>query len=385
MSEINTALAYSTDSAGMHPSHTLPIKLRAITDAGFTQAELAFSDLETYAGEEFPGYRKLDERGSGDLFDLVQAAGKVKELCAELGLSILAVHQFSCFEGYEDAQKRAIGFERAAAWLKVLTALNCQMLQVSSTPDPLTSNDYDVIARDLRILADEAAILEPPIRIAYEMCAWGAHVNTWEHTWEVCKRVDRPNFGLCLDTFQICGTHLVNGVMSLHILIDRLSLPTARAYADPTAANGLLQHPPEGSAIMQLVSSLKALAVTLPPEKIFYLQISDGSRRIPPIVLRKVAEDQGISPLNAWSNAWRPIPDMDHIYPRRDRSSWGGYLPVLEVCEAAVKTGWRGPWSYEVFLGEDMSREDEDVPVRWTKNAKMSHRLLLKYLKERGY
>lgn len=29
--------------------------------------------------------------------------------------------------------------------------------------------------------------------------------NAWEHTWEICKLVNRPNFGLCLDTFQICG------------------------------------------------------------------------------------------------------------------------------------------------------------------------------------
>lgn len=27
--------------------------------------------------------------------------------------------------------------------------------------------------------------------------------NSWEHTWDICKRVNRPNFGLCLDTFQI--------------------------------------------------------------------------------------------------------------------------------------------------------------------------------------
>ncbi|KAH9848733.1 xylose isomerase-like protein [Lenzites betulinus] len=363
MSEITTAVAYSTDSAGMHPSHTLPIKLRAIADAGFTQAELAFPDLEAFAGQEFPGYQKLDERGCGDLDKLVQVAGKVRQLCEELGLLILAVHPFSYFEGYEDAQKRASGFERAAAWFKVLTALNCQMLQVGSTPDPSTSSDYDVIARDLRQLADEAAAQEPPIRIAYEMWAWGAHVNTWEHTWEVCKRVDRPNFGLCLDTFQIC----------------------ARAYADPLSANGLLQHPPEGSAIMQLVASLKALAATLPPKKIFYLQVSDGSRGITPAALRKSAEEQGISPLYAWSNAWRPLPDMDHVSPRKDQNSWGGYLPVLEVCEAAVMTGWRGPWSYEVFFEEDMSREGEDIPVRWTKNATMSHTLLIKHLKERGY
>lgn len=39
------------------------------------------------------------------------------------------------------------------------------MLQVGSTPDPSTSSDYDVIARDLRQLADEAAVQDPPIRM----------------------------------------------------------------------------------------------------------------------------------------------------------------------------------------------------------------------------
>lgn len=34
--------------------------------------------------------------------------------------------------------------------------------------------------------------------------------NTWEHIWEICKRVDRPNFGLCLDTFHICGTPAIS-------------------------------------------------------------------------------------------------------------------------------------------------------------------------------
>ncbi|KAI0628617.1 xylose isomerase-like protein [Trametes polyzona] len=363
MSDITTALAYSTDSAGMHPSHTLPIKLRAIAEAGFTQAELGFPDLEAYAEQEFPGYRKLDDRGHGDLDKLVQAAEKIKRLCDDLGLSVLAVHPFAQFEGYEDAQKRAIGFEKAAAWFQVLKALDCQMLQVGSTPDASTSSDYDVIARDLRQLADEAANQNPPIRIAYEMWAWGAHVNTWEDIWEVCKRVDRPNFGLCLDTFQIC----------------------ARAYADPTVANGLLQNPPEGSAILHLASSLKALASTVSPEKIFYFQISDGSRRVSPDALKKSAEEQGISPLYAWSNAWRPVPYMDEVCPKSSGESWGGYLPVLDVCDAVLRTGWRGPWSYEVFYEEDMSKEDKDVPTRWTTAARDSHKLLVKHLKERGY
>ncbi|KAI8974874.1 xylose isomerase-like protein [Trametes punicea] len=363
MSAITTALAYSTDSAGMHPSHTLPIKLRAIAEAGFNQAELAFPDLEAYAEQEFPGYRKLDDNGNGDLDKLLQIATKVRKLCEDLRLSVLTVHPFSQFEGYEDTQKRATGFERAAAWFKVLKALNCQMLQVGSTPDPSTSSDYDVIARDLRQLADEAAAQDPPICIAYEMWAWGIHVNTWEHIWEVCKCVDRPNFGLCLDTFQIC----------------------ARAYADPTSPNGLQQDPPAGSADAQLTVSLKALSKTIPPEKIFYLQISDGSRKVTPDALRKSAQEQGISPLYAWSNAWRPLPYMDTVCPRADKESWGGYLPVLNVCEAVLQTGWRGPWSYEVFYQEDMSKDDASSPAKWTKAAKDSHQLLIKHLKERGF
>ncbi|KAI0667234.1 xylose isomerase-like protein [Trametes maxima] len=361
--ELATALAYSTDSAGMHSSHTIPIKLRAIANAGFSHVELGFPDLEAYAEQEYPGYQRLDESGNGDLDTLLQAAGRLKELAKELGLEILAIHPFSNFEGYEDIEKRAAGFERAGTWFRVLKALDCQLLQVGSTPDPSTSGDYDVIARDLRQLADEAAAQHPPIRIAYEMWAWGAHVNTWEHTWEVCKRVDRPNFGLCLDTFQIC----------------------ARAYADPTSPNGLLQDAPEGSAVMQLASSVKALAATVPPEKIFYLQISDGSRKVTPDVLKESAEKQRIAPLYAWSNAWRPVPYMDAVCPRSNKESWGGYLPVLDVCEAVLQTGWRGPWSYEVFYEEDMSKPGDFIPVKWTKAAKDSHQLLLKYLGERGY
>ncbi|KAH9939481.1 xylose isomerase-like protein [Amylocystis lapponica] len=274
---ITSALAYSTDSAGMHPSHTLPLKLRAIAAAGFVHIELGFPDLEAYAEQQTPGYAKLDNRGRGDLDTFV-----------------LVVHPFSEFEGYRDVEKRAEGFERAAAWFKVLKALDCEMLQVGSTDDPDTSADYDLIARDLRQLADEAAKQQPPIRIAYEMWAWGSHVNTWEHTWEVCKRVDRPNFGLCLDTFQICG-----------------------------------------------------------------------SRNVTPDALRQSAQEQGISPLYAWSNAWRPVPFMDEACGRRQRGdALCGYLPVVD-------DGWRGPWSYE-----DMARDDPAVPAKWTQAAMRSYALL---------
>ena len=97
MPNMTSSIVYSTDSAGMHPSHTLPAKLRAIAEAGFLQAELAFPDLEAYAAQEHPGYKTLDEHGIGDLDTLLKVANKVRALCEELGLSILAIHPCVCF------------------------------------------------------------------------------------------------------------------------------------------------------------------------------------------------------------------------------------------------------------------------------------------------
>ena len=56
---------------------------------------------------------------------------------------------------------------------------------------------------------------------------------------------------------------------------------------------------------------MEALASTLDPSKIFYFQISDGSRNVTPEALVRSAKEQGIPPLYAWSNQWRPLPFMD--------------------------------------------------------------------------
>lgn len=373
MADFTTGIAYSTDSAGMHPSHTLPIKLRAIYDAGFTQVEIGFPDLETFAEQEFEGnYKKLDDAGKGDVEKLCQVAAKVRSLCDELGMHILVVHPFSEYEGYTDKKKKQQGLERAQSWFRVLGKLGCTMLQVGSSDDDSSSGDFDVIAGDLRDLADLAARQDPPIRIAYEMWAWGVHVNTWEHTWEICKRVDRPNFGLCLDTFQIC----------------------ARAYASPTSPSRVLP-----DAQQKLQASLANLSKTIPASKIFYFQISDGSSNVSPEALITQAQKEGISPLYAWSNAWRPVPYMDEAVDALRAAAgssdtfalsvgegavhggFGGYLPVLDVIKAVLRTGWRGPWSYEVFFEESMSKDDIGVPLFWTKVAKKSHEKIVEELK----
>ncbi|OBZ67726.1 hypothetical protein A0H81_12118 [Grifola frondosa] len=125
---------YCTSSARMNAPHV-------IAEAGFPQTELAFPDLKAYAAHKFLGYTKLAENGRGDLETQTKEASKTGVSSAGAGVPDLRVH----------------------AWFKVLKALKCEMLQVGSSDDPSTSVGLNIIARNLRQLADEAAAPDPPI------------------------------------------------------------------------------------------------------------------------------------------------------------------------------------------------------------------------------
>ena len=84
-------VAYATASAGMHSTHTLPLKLEAISRAGFEWTEVALHDLEQYAAIKNKNYSKLDSTGSGDIDELVEAASQIHTLCQKLGLRVLTL------------------------------------------------------------------------------------------------------------------------------------------------------------------------------------------------------------------------------------------------------------------------------------------------------
>jgi hypothetical protein len=148
-------VAYATASAGMHPSHTLPKKLKAIAAAGFTATEIAFPDLEDYAASENSDYKKLDDAGEGDLDALLAAAGNIRILLDELKLQALTImpfvtplifsspfftssHRFSEYEGYEDAKKQASNLNRARVWFKVMQVRFCttgKLREADCSPD----------------------------------------------------------------------------------------------------------------------------------------------------------------------------------------------------------------------------------------------------------
>ena len=127
------------------------------------------------------------------------------------------------------------------------------------------------------------------------------------------QAVDRPNIGLNLDTFQTAGYE----------------------WADPTTSSGLLDKSPE-SREANFKASMEKLAATVPAEKIFFLQISDAYK--PPQPFSKDVDESGTRPRGRWSHDFRPLP-------------YQGYLPVVEVTKAVLRTGFRGWFSYETFDG----------------------------------
>ena len=214
--------------------------------------------------------------------------------------------------------------------------------QVGSSDSPTEKLDLnrEHIVEDLRELADMLA--ERNMRLAYENWCWSTHAPTWRDVWEIVKAVDRPNIGLCLDTFQTAGSE----------------------WGDPTNASGLMEDCSIDDLKVRFKESLADQASSIPPEKIYLLQISDAYR-VPEPLERKVIND--LLPRGRWSHDWRPQP-----YD-------GGYLPVEEVTKAVLRTGFRGWFSLEVFdYGPDGKGKDIDM-ITYARSGMQNMRRLFNF------
>lgn len=316
--------SYATCSVGHHPSHDLPAKLAAISAAGFEAIELSMPDILSYA-------EKLNNQPCDpqDFDTLVQVASQIRNLAASHSLRILMLQPFANFEGWDPTThptERADAFTRAAGWLRIATAAGTDMLQVGSSDSPsIASSHFDSLADDLRALCDLAAPLN--IRICYENWCWATHAPTWKDVWAIVQKVDRPNIGLCLDTFQSAGGE----------------------YGDPTTASGLIENVSKLDLDERWKASLHGLVASVPAQNIFVLQISDAYRLQPP--LANEPDQDGLRPRGQWSHDHRPLPYE------------GGYLPVVDFLRATLDTGFRGVLSVEVFDAreKDRGRTMEDM------------------------
>lgn len=192
---------------------------------------------------------------------------------------------------------------------------------------------------DLRELADLLA--KENFTLAYENWCWSTHAPDWKDVWDIVKKVDRPNVGLCLDTFQTAGGE----------------------WADPTTNSGLIEDISKDELEKRFEQSMKDLASTIPKDKIYLLQISDAYKPKSPI--QKTEDESGLRPRGQWSHDFRPVPYQ------------GGYLPVARVARAVLETGFRGWFSYEVFDGGDDGKGIEYDLKEYAQKAAEAQRKLL--------
>lgn len=167
-----------TSIATVSISGTLAEKLDAIAAAGYDGVEIFDADL--VASPLSPE--------------------DVRRRAADLGLRIEMYQPMRDVEGVPPALF-AENLRRAEHRFALMDRLGTDRLLVCSNVSDAAIGDDALAAEQLGALADRAAA--HGIRIAYEALAWGRHVNDYLHSWRLVQRADRPNLGVCLDSFHI--------------------------------------------------------------------------------------------------------------------------------------------------------------------------------------
>ena len=321
----------SSHSLGRAWVHNLPEKLDAAAKYNM-DIELFYEDL-LYVAKSLPG-------GATPSNHLI-AAQQIRSMCDDRDLQILCLQPFMHYEGLRDRAWHAERVEEMKTWIQMAHILGTNIIVIPSTflPADVTSGDLELITADMREVADMGA--PEGITFAYENLSWGTWVDTWEQAWEVVQLVDRENFGICLDTFNIA----------------------ARIYADPESGN---RKTADADAVFK--ASMDRLVKTVDPKKIVFVQVVDGEYLSEPLV-------EG----HKWYNAAQPARmswsrNCRLFYGESDR---GAYLPVRQVLEAIlIGLGWRGRISHELFSAS-LVEEDAGVPEEHARRAAVGWEKLL--------
>ncbi|KAL4775065.1 xylose isomerase-like protein [Aspergillus nidulans var. acristatus] len=299
----------SLSKPGLHP---LDHKLRVAAAHGFTGIELFIDDLSHFASSSFND-------------SLIQAAKYISSLAKQLNLTFICLQPFGFYEGLVDRnQTTYLLTEKLPLWFAIARILGTDLIQIPANflqNDPVTgaartSGDMRLIVSDLQTIADSGA--KQGFRFVYEALCWSTHIDTWEAAWNVVKLVDRENFGICLDSFNIAG----------------------RIYADPASVTG--KTPDAEKAVAESMATLRALVSSgeLDIRKIFYIQLVDGERLSAPLDEKHPFHVEGQPARMNWSRNAR-------LFPCEEER--GGYLPVLEIARAFFEIGFEGWVSLELF------------------------------------
>lgn len=190
--------AISSLSFGRASVHDLPIKLLQAEKNQIEEIELFYEDLK-YVAKALPdGLIQESE---------IRAAQIIRQLCDERSITIICLQPFWYDESIKDLTKHQSRIDQLKHRLKIAHILCTELILIPSSflSPELLFPDLETRVANFREVAELDAQQNPTIRFAYEGLCWGTHVNTWEACWEVVRLVDRPNFGICLDTFNIAG------------------------------------------------------------------------------------------------------------------------------------------------------------------------------------
>ena len=160
---------------------SLPGKLQAIAEAGFSQVMLSARDLTGHPG------------GVDDAAACVRASG----------LRVTGFQVLRDFEGLS-GHLHDYKVDVAKSMITMASAVGAPLLLACSSTSQHATADLDAIARDLRKLAMLA--LPHGLRIAYEGLSWGRHINQVHQDWAAVERADMPNLGLGIDSYHIFAT-----------------------------------------------------------------------------------------------------------------------------------------------------------------------------------
>ena len=326
-------------SLGSATVHDMQPKLSQAQKHGFKGIEVFYEDLEFLARKKYRGE-------GGHQKALLKAAEEVRGLCDEYGLEIICLQPFAGADGILDVGGHEGNLEKLKLWFMLVKALRTDIIQIPSNTrrDQGVTGDKEKITADLKGIADAGLQQDPVVRFAYENLAWGTFVHTWEDAWEIVQKVNKPNLGLCLDTFNIVG-----GI-----------------WADPTAKDGKVEN---ADAILQ--QSLEKMKASLDISKVWFIQVVGAEKLDPPLSKDHPWYDEEQPARMTWSRNAR-------LFPYEEKE--GQYLPVADVARTLIKDlGYRGWVSLELF-SRSTKEAGSDVPGEHAARAEKSWKKLVEEL-----
>jgi 4-hydroxyphenylpyruvate dioxygenase len=309
-------------------------KIAQASAHGFHGIEIFFEDLENLADSLSKDETTFQHQ--------MMAAKTIRDFCDKYNMAIICLQPFLFYEGLKDRVEHNRRIEKLKDWFELLKILRTDLIQVPANflAAELITSDIEIIVQDMRELADMGRQQSPPVRFVYENLAWGTYVDTWEAMWDVVEKVDRPNFGCCLDTFNIAG----------------------RIWADPAFSDGMN---PNADAVLK--ASMDRLVDRVDVRKVFYVQVVDAERLCQPLIEGHEYYVPEQPSRMSWSRNCRLFALEENM---------GGYLPVLEIARVIFdELGFEGWVSLELF-SRTMADPSSDTPKEHAKRGSESWKKL---------